>query len=168
MALVQAVLRESYVEATTDLRDYAEQVRFHNKQKKALREYLAALQAFRVSVLSTARERSVEVRRGNNGDRSAVAEVFESHAHTYDVGEIEYQLHIPDRVPSATVNDFALLDNEIARWDERLGAIGDDVQLASVELQNMLQKQQQILQMMSNISRMMHDTTMAVIRKMGG
>jgi hypothetical protein len=51
---------------------------------------------------------------------------------------------------------------------ERQIATGDDAQLANVDLQNMLQKQQQTLQMMSNISKMLHDTAMAVIRKIGG
>jgi hypothetical protein len=32
----------------------------------------------------------------------------------------------------------------------------------------MLQKQQQMMQMMSTVSKMMHDTAMAVVRKVGG
>lgn len=44
----------------------------------------------------------------------------------------------------------------------------DDAQLANVDLQNTLQKQQQTLQMMSNISKMLYDTANAVIRKIGG
>jgi hypothetical protein len=50
----------------------------------------------------------------------------------------------------------------------KLAGVGDDAQLANVDLQNVLQKQQQTLQMMSNISKMLHDTAQAVIRKMGG
>jgi hypothetical protein len=46
--------------------------------------------------------------------------------------------------------------------------VGDDAQLANVDLQNTLQKQQQTLQTLSNISKALHDTAMAVIRKMGG
>jgi hypothetical protein len=46
-------------------------------------------------------------------------------------------------------------------------AVGDDAQLANVDLQNLLQKQQQVIQMMGNISKMLHDTAMAVIRKIG-
>jgi hypothetical protein len=44
----------------------------------------------------------------------------------------------------------------------------DDEQLANVDLQNILQKQQQTLQMMSNISKMLFDTAMAIIRKLDG
>jgi hypothetical protein len=47
-------------------------------------------------------------------------------------------------------------------------ALGDDAQLANVDLQNILQKQQQVLQMLSNISKMLNDTALAVIRKIGG
>lgn len=59
-------------------------------------------------------------------------------------------------------------DADRKRLADRLNTLGDDAQLANVELQNILQKQQQTLQMMSNISKMMHDTAMAVIRKIGG
>jgi hypothetical protein len=50
----------------------------------------------------------------------------------------------------------------------KLAAVGDDSQLANVDLQNALQKQQQTLQMLSNITKMTNDTAMAVIRKIGG
>lgn len=54
------------------------------------------------------------------------------------------------------------------RLADKMNTLGDDAQLANVEMQNILQKQQQALQMMSNISKMMHDTAMSVIRKIGG
>jgi hypothetical protein len=54
------------------------------------------------------------------------------------------------------------------QWEEKLSSLGDDAQLANVDLQNVLQKQQQTLQMMSNISKMLYDTAQSVIRKMGG
>ena len=43
----------------------------------------------------------------------------------------------------------------------------EEAQLANIDLQNMLQKQQQTLQMLSNLSKMLHDSAMAVIRKVG-
>jgi uncharacterized protein YpuA (DUF1002 family) len=52
-------------------------------------------------------------------------------------------------------------------WKRALDALGDDAQLANVDLQNILQKQQ-TLQMFSNISKMLYDTLQPVIRKMGG
>lgn len=59
------------------------------------------------------------------------------------------------------------LDMAIEQWEEKLSSAGDDAQLSNIELQNMLQKQQQTLQTMSNVSKMMHDTAMAIIRKIG-
>ena len=60
------------------------------------------------------------------------------------------------------------VSNEIAEYEEKLNSIGDDAQLANVDLQNVLQKQQQTLQMLSTISKLLSDTAMAVIRKIGG
>lgn len=167
-ALLQMVLREAYLETTEDLRVYAEKVREFNRQKKAIRAYLAALRKFKASVLSTARERGVDLCRANENDLATLATVFEEYAHAYALGEVEYELCVPDRVPPAAVKSVVLLENEIARWEERLATLGDDSQLANVDLQNWLQRQQQSLQMMSNISKLMHDTTMAIIRKIGG
>jgi hypothetical protein len=45
--------------------------------------------------------------------------------------------------------------------------LGDDSQLANVELQNESQKQQQLIQMLSEINKTVNDTAMAVIRKIG-
>ena len=167
-ALVQAVLRESYLQTTEDLRFYAEKVRYFNNLKKAVREYLSALREFRAKVLSTARERGADLCRGDKKDLAILAKAFAENAHAYKLGEAELELCIPARVPAAAVSSSALLENEIARWEEKLNTIGDDAQLANVDLQNILQKQQQVLQMMSNISKLLHDTSMAVIRKIGG
>ena len=57
---------------------------------------------------------------------------------------------------------------DLQRLSEELNTVGEDAQLANVDMQNMLQKQQQTMQMMSNISKQLHDTAMAVIRKIGG
>jgi hypothetical protein len=66
------------------------------------------------------------------------------------------------------IDTIGKLEDEIQTWEDKLNSVGDDAQLANVDLQNMLQKQQQTLQMMSNISKALHDTAMAIIRKMGG
>lgn len=55
---------------------------------------------------------------------------------------------------------------ERAMWETH--TTGDDAQLANVDLQNELQKQQQTLQMVSNLSKNAYDTALAVIRKIGG
>ncbi len=52
--------------------------------------------------------------------------------------------------------------------ETHLQQLGDDAQLANVDLQNCLQKCQQTMQMMSNISKLAHDTACNTIRKIGG
>ncbi len=59
------------------------------------------------------------------------------------------------------------MESYIKDLDVQLSTIGDDAQLANIDLQNALQKQQQTLQTMSNVSKMLHDSTMANIRKIG-
>jgi len=49
-----------------------------------------------------------------------------------------------------------------------MNSVRDDAQLANVDLQNVLQKQQQTLQMMSVICKMLDDTAMAIVRSMKG
>jgi phage protein D len=51
--------------------------------------------------------------------------------------------------------------------EEKLATTGDDAQLANIDLQNVLQKQQQALQMISNVMKSMQDTQMATISRIG-
>ncbi len=59
------------------------------------------------------------------------------------------------------------LDTGVFVLEQKMQAAGEDSQLANIDLQNQLQKQQQTLQTMSNVSKMLHDTAMSVIRKIG-
>ena len=167
-ALVQQVLREAYEQTTEDLRFYAEKMRDINRSKKAIRRYLSALREFKAEALSAARKRGLNLSSAGKNDLAALAQVFADSAHTYEVGPLESDLSIPDRVPPERVNNITLLDNEIEQWETQLATLGDDAQLANVDLQNVLQKQQQALQMLSNISKLMHETSLAIIRNIGG
>jgi hypothetical protein len=167
-ALVQQVLRESYLQTTEDLRYFAEKVRYLNRCKRAVREYLSALRRHSAKVRCAVRERAADGCGGDAQDLALQAAVIEEHAEAYAVSQIAREMGIPGRVPAERVGSIALLEQEIAHWEGRLAMIGDDAQLANVDLQNILQKQQQTLQMMSNISKTSHDTLLAIIRKMGG
>jgi hypothetical protein len=59
-------------------------------------------------------------------------------------------------------------DGSIGSLKDRLNTIGDDAQLANVDLQNVLQQVQQYLQMLSNVSKSSHDNAMSIIRRIGG
>lgn len=68
--------------------------------------------------------------------------------------------------PPGSVNP-ANIANAIRQWEEKLSSVGDDAQLANIDLQNKLQQQQQTLQTISNVSKMLNDTALAIIRKIG-
>ena len=153
-ALVQWVLREAYMENTKDLHFYAQKVQYFNEVKKALREEL-----------TRARD-TLTANAGNEDTDALVAGHFVGNdVNTEAFGEIE---DIVSQGTGTVVTTKAELDTYIQKMEETLNSVGDDAQLANVDLQNMLQKQQQTLQMQSNISKMLHDTAMAVIRKIGG
>ncbi|MEE8408260.1 MAG: hypothetical protein V3T05_01520 [Myxococcota bacterium] len=59
------------------------------------------------------------------------------------------------------------METYIEELESNLNSIGDDAQLANVDLQNALQKQQHTLQMLSNMAKMLHDTAMSIVRRMG-
>jgi seryl-tRNA synthetase len=84
------------------------------------------------------------------------------------IDQIAYRSSRRNQIQQEIDRTRQLAGDYIAKLEEELNNLGDDAQLANVDLQNMLQKQQQTLQMISNISKMLHDTAMAVIRKIGG
>ncbi|MGD2179313.1 MAG: hypothetical protein PVG71_16000 [Anaerolineae bacterium] len=59
------------------------------------------------------------------------------------------------------------LENYVADLEQQLSTVGDDAQLANIDLQNALQEVQQAIQTMSSVSKALHDTAVALIRRMG-
>jgi len=51
--------------------------------------------------------------------------------------------------------------------EKKLASMGDDAHLAKIDLQEALQKQQQLIQMLSNMSMLLANTALSVIRKIG-
>ena len=93
----------------------------------------------------------------------------------------EHGIEVPAEMAVKVVEDSAevvhfilpsppveLSEEELKQVAGGTGTCGDDAQLANVDMQNILQKQQQTMQMMSTISKSTYDTMMSVIRKMGG
>jgi hypothetical protein len=167
-ALVQWVLRESYLQTTEDLRYYAEKVRSINQKKKAIRDYLNALREADADVRSSLRGERTDPCAEDSSSREAVEQAIKERAQDHLLDDAARELCIPGRVPPTSVTTLDGLAAEVRAWEERLNTVGDDAQLANIDLQNILQKQQQALQMMSNISKVLHDTATSVIRKIGG
>lgn len=60
------------------------------------------------------------------------------------------------------------LSMKLQELEDESESIGFDQQMMQMELQDLMQKQQQFLTMMSNMSKMMHDVAMSIIRNIGG
>lgn len=144
--LIQWVLRKSYVETNKDLKFSADKVKFYNDAKTEIREHLAKMKEMRSGMSADARVYVRKLRLGPN--------------------DANGKGPVTSRRPTWMSRDE--LDSYIEHWDEELQTIGEDAQLANVDMQNMLQKQQQALQMLSNMSKMLHDTALSIIRKLSG
>ena len=68
--------------------------------------------------------------------------------------------------PCARIETFDELDHHIEDFADILQRIGDDAQIANADLRNTLAKQQQALRLMTDLSTAMHDTAMAIIRRL--
>jgi hypothetical protein len=71
-------------------------------------------------------------------------------------------------IEAGTMTTKEDLKHYVYELETQLNKVGDDAQLANVDLQNTLQQQQQLIQMLSNVAKQLNDSAMSVIRKMGG
>ncbi|OGR13138.1 MAG: hypothetical protein A2341_08555 [Deltaproteobacteria bacterium RIFOXYB12_FULL_58_9] len=167
-ALVQMVLREAYMENTKDLHFYAQKVRYYNQMKKNIREELTAARKFLSNYAGQESDAAVNWNNYANSTGGKGPVAFSS-TPNMDTGTPTPADPTGTQVggTDGLASNKDGLEGYIQKLEEQLNSVGDDAQLANVDLQNMLQKQQQTLQMMSNISKMLHDTAMAIIRKIG-
>lgn len=137
-ALVQWVLRESYLETCRAVEVYAQKVSYFNELKKELREELN--------------------RARNQFNYWRAPSTFEA--------RFSESLSTRSTAP-VLITSKEQLKIYIDFLEKKLATLDEDAQLANIDLQNILQKQQQTLTIMSQISKMLHDAAMAVIRKIG-
>ena len=144
-AIMFNVLKRTYLPPDGELTALAEKARHYNDIQEQLREELADL---RSKAEELGPEDRLKVR------RSTAVPAFQR-------GRPGLLVRRSKRLTREQIQDH------IKSVEERLATVGDDAQLANIDLQNALQRQQQLLQTMSNVSRMLHDTSMAVARNLG-
>lgn len=143
--LVAWVLRKAYVEPNKDLKEAADRVHFFDKLTRGLRKEIASAKR------DLANAKSWPLTRRTITFRTKYVEGL-------------------DPVLGSALKSISQTDLQsyVAGMENELNSVGDDSQLANVDLQNVLQQQQQTLQMLSDISKELYDTAMSVIRKIGG
>ena len=155
--LIQWVMREAYINNTEDLRGYAYRVKYFTDLKRAIREELVKARNFQREhqVLESGQVRMNEsyTKRKFNTVPEVDPRTGAMTVRSPETGEI--------------TQDPRGMDEYIKELEQLLNTVGDDAQLAQVDLQNVTQKQQQTLQTLSNLSKVLHETSMAIIRKIG-
>ncbi len=136
--VIQGVLRQSYLETNSELSYFASKVKFYNDLKKTYREIIDEM-----------------LRQKHHEDAPCVD------------GEESPETTIPGT--DCPLGDVCC-DREkfIELLDDYLQELGDDAQLANIDLQNLLQQQQQMIQTISNVTKLMYETSLNTIRKIGG
>lgn len=154
--LIQWVMREAYVGNTQDLRAHATRVEYYTQLKAQLRQELNRARTFRS-------EHRVGV-----GDEAKLDAPFDKR-HVSLEPNVSPDGHWATRPmqPEGETEALDDLDAYIKKLDNALSTVGDDGQAAQLDLQNLSQKQAQLLNMLSNLSKAMHDTAMSIIRKIG-
>jgi len=142
-ALVQSVMREAYLQQTEDLKKYKDKVQYFNETKKKIRD---------------------------EQDKVRKAKITPGSAPLFKMN-ITAGKGTPTIISS---QNAGIVKTEQERQDylrylqAKLTAVDDDSQLANVDLQNVMQKEQQLLDMISNTGKLLIDTGMDTIRKIGG
>ncbi|HTM20177.1 MAG TPA: hypothetical protein VL172_06715 [Kofleriaceae bacterium] len=140
-ALILWLMREAVLEQNRDLRQAADQMRYRNEQKQAIRRHLDELRA-------------------TSG--AAKAKVHGLSLPAYRRGAAAARVRAPRTLTRAQ------LDAEAVKWQASLDHLGETDQMATVDLQMAMDRQQKLLQTLSNISKMLYDTAQAVIGNMKG
>jgi hypothetical protein len=150
-ALVQAVLRESYLEVMRDLADQASRAKFYNDLKKLMR-----------SELEQAREKLAAS--PTDADVGQYVPLSFDLKPTYGPdGQPLPAVPVPGETPLTTKAELAAY---VENLESQLKTVGDDAQLASIDFQNTLQKQSQLIQTLSAISKLLHTTATSIIQKL--
>jgi hypothetical protein len=147
-ALANWVLNQAYLQPDRDLKSSADKVKFFNEQKEAAYASKAEL------------ERTQAALRRGNAQAATTRSV--TLTQTYKPGARAVSIGGPK---PATVESVA---RDLQGVVVLCNTADENSQMANLDLQNALQKQQQTLQTISNVSKTLHDTAMAVIRKIGG
>lgn len=160
LAMMYFVMKESIVQQNEDKKYYLQKLKHYNAISDALRKHLREL----AEASRNLAEKEKDARVSGTG---------RGNIPTVDMSTIAVSPPGPDPGTDNTLRwtrrrmDRGALEEQIRNVKRRLAAVGDDAQLANIDLQNKLQQQQQTLQTMSNVSKMLHDTAMSIIRKIG-
>ncbi len=81
---------------------------------------------------------------------------------------LKRQLSVPHLKKSQyNEKDWQKLEDSIKQLEEKLNTAGDDAQLANVDMQNLSKQQQQALEKMASVAKVLTDTATSIVKKIG-
>lgn len=164
-SIIQYVLSESYQENKKSLKFHADRVKFFNKAKQEMRDHLQELRNKRNSMSRESRLNKVMIKIKDFSQMIKLSRrIINVRGKTKTMKINQSQINYSSKDMIITPNE---LEAEIKKLEDQLKSMGDDAELANVDLQNWLQKQQQVIQMLNNAAKLLLDTAMAAIRKIG-
>jgi hypothetical protein len=142
-ALVQSVMREAYLQQAEDLKKYKDKVKYFSDTKKKIRDEQDKARKARLTPGS-----APLLKMNITAGKGTPPIIFSQNA-----GIVKTEQERQDY---------------LRYLEDKLNAVGDDAQLANTDMQNVMQKQQQLVNMISNAAKLLNDSAMDTIRKIGG
>jgi hypothetical protein len=182
--LIDYVMREQYLETNRDLYFYAQKVKFFNDVKKLYRDEISRITGLRSKLAPHVDVSTTKVKTADTGhDNVTSVQAGLSTIRVYD--SVPGSDGKPRQLTQNEISDDSLktlqyqsltttsnvldkMESTIKALEAKLSSVGDDAQLANVDLQNMVQKQTQLVQLISNLSKAWYEIARGVISKIGG
>lgn len=142
------VINRVYLSRSPDLKPHTDAIRFREQQREAVYASRESLERVKVTA---------ETADAANG--MTIRPITLAENRTPGVPAVKISEEV-----AATAASVA---DELAKVIVLCSQADENVDLATLELQAALRQQQQTLQTMSNVSKLLHDTAMPVIRKIG-
>lgn len=155
--MTQWVMRQSYIDNSADMRSYAMKLQFQTSLKATIRDEL-----------TRARQARSDLSKGSESKDKALSAPYSRKRIRKDADmgpDGVWRVRAPE--DDGEIVDVDALNDYIRDLETALSTSSDDMQIAQLELQGMTQRQQQVLNALSNLSKVLHETSMSILRKIG-
>lgn len=155
--MTQWIMRQAYIDNSADMRSFAVKIQFQTSLKGVLRDEL-----------NRARQARSELHKGSDSKDKALSSPFARKRVRQDPRvDADGNFRVRPVEDDGEIVDVDQLNDYIRDLETAMSTSSDDMQLSQLELQGMTQRQQQVLNALSNLSKTLHETSMAILRKIG-
>lgn len=170
--LIKNVLQDSYLENKQYLTFFASKVKYFNKVKSEMRKYIKELRSTLCQVKLKPGTEKIMLKLKDfspavkfSGKFGKPAE-FKKPAKLIRSKRLKF---LPPRInyyQKDVIVTPEFLEDEIKKMEDKLKDIGNDAQLAGIDLQTWMKKQNQAIQTLANTTKVLREVASAVVRKL--